>query len=117
MRADLDALMGDPLRDVPPNYLIHLPRYVQAIEIRLEKLSGRLLLDAQWQREVEQLNEMLSRYWASHPKDWQQQDAELVDIRWQIEEFRVLCFAQILKRGDKVSMKRISAALKDYRPS
>ena len=117
MRADLDALMGDPLRDVPPNHLIHLPRYVQAIEIRLEKLSGRLLLDAQWQREVEQLNEMLSRYWASHPKDWQQQDAELVDIRWQIEEFRVLCFAQILKRGDKVSMKRISAALKDYRPS
>jgi ATP-dependent helicase HrpA len=117
MRCHLAELMDDPLITVPPNRLIELPRYLNAIEIRLEKLSGRLLLDAQWQREVDQLVDELRRLWPSCPSGWRQQESELVDIRWQIEEFRVLCFAQILKRGDKVSMKRISTALKDYRAS
>jgi Domain of unknown function (DUF3418). len=88
---------------------------IQGIEIRLEKLSGRLLLDAQWTQEVGQLETALQRMWPSYPDDWERQDPALVELRWQIEEFRVLCFAQTLKSRDKVSFKRLEQALKDYR--
>jgi len=53
--------------------------------------------------------------WPSYPDDWERQDPALVELRWQIEEFRVLCFAQTLKSRDKVSFKRLEQALKDYR--
>jgi len=115
MRAHLEGLTDNPLADIPPHRLSDLPRFLHAMEIRLEKLSGRLMLDAQWQREVDQLYDELRRLWPDCPEGWRQQDTELVDIRWQIEEFAVLCFAQTLKRGEKVSMKRISGAIKEYR--
>lgn len=115
MRTHLSALMEAPLDRTPPLHLESLDRLVQGIEIRLEKLSGRLLLDAQWTQEVSQLETALQRMWPSYPDDWERQDRALVDLRWQIEEFRVLCFAQTLKSRDKVSFKRLEQALKDYR--
>ena len=115
MRTHLGALIEDVLKDTPPGRMIDLDRYVEAIDIRLEKLQSRLLLDAQWQKEVEQLEDQLKRFWPTLPKDWEKQDPILVDLRWQIEEFRVLCFAQTLKSREKVSFKRISTVLKDYR--
>ena len=115
MRAHLSALMDAPLERTPPHHLESLDRLIQGIEVRLEKLSGRLLLDAQWTQEVSQLETALQRMWPSYPDDWERQDPALVELRWQIEEFRVLCFAQTLKSRDKVSFKRLEQALKDYR--
>jgi ATP-dependent helicase HrpA len=115
MRTHLGTLMDAPLERTPPRSLESLDRFIQGIEIRLEKLSGRLLLDAQWTQEVHELEATLQRMWPSYPDDWERQDRALVDLRWQIEEFRVLCFAQTLKSKDKVSFKRLMQALRDYR--
>ena len=63
----------------------------------------------------EELESDLKILWPTYPNDWRYQDDQLVDLRWQIEEFRVLCFAQSLKTRDKVSYKRLSTALREYR--
>ena len=115
MKAHVAALCSDILGNTPPDRLIDLDRYLSAIEMRLEKLQSRLLLDAQWQREIDQIESGLKQLWPTYPTDWRAQDQKLVDLRWQIEEFRVLCFAQTLKTRDKVSFKRLSNALREYR--
>jgi ATP-dependent helicase HrpA len=115
MKGHLEHLCSDVLANTPADRLIDLDRYLQAIEMRLEKLQSRLLLDAQWQKEVDEIESGLKALWSTYPEDWQYQDPKLVDLRWQIEEFQVLCFAQSLKTRDKVSFKRLSTALRDYR--
>ena len=115
MKAHLAELCGDILGNTPPNRLIDLDRYLCALEMRLEKLQSRLLLDAQWQQEIDQVESGLKQLWPTYPNDWRAQDQKLVELRWQIEEFRVLCFAQTLKTRDKVSFKRLSNALREYR--
>ena len=115
MKSHIQVLCEAPLDSTPPDRLIDLDRYLQAVEQRLEKLQSRLLLDAQWQKEIEDLESSLTILWPNFPKDWRYQDLQLVDLRWQIEEFRVLCFAQSLKTRDKVSYKRLSNALREYR--
>ena len=117
MKSHIQALCEAPLYSTPPDRLIDLDRYLQAVEQRLEKLQSRLLLDAQWQKEIEDLESSLKILWPTYPNDWRYQDHQLVDLRWQIEEFRVLCFAQALKTRDKVSYKRLSTALREYRKS
>ena len=115
MKAHSEYLCSDVLANTPADRLIDLDRYLQAIEMRLEKLQSRLLLDAQWQTEVDEIESGLKALWSTYPQDWQYQDRKLVDLRWQIEEFHVLCFAQSLKTRDKVSFTRLSPALRDYR--
>lgn len=106
---------SDWLECTPPHQLTHLERYLAAIEVRLDKLGGRLALDAQWQREVMLLWEGLCQLWPNCPTQWHQVEPPLVQLRWQIEEFRVLCFAQALKTAEKVSFKRLSQQLQDFR--
>jgi ATP-dependent helicase HrpA len=115
MKAHMTELCGDILNQTPPERLIDLDRYLKALEIRLEKLQSRLLLDAQWQQEIHQIESELKQHWPTYPADWRTQDPPLVELRWQIEEFRVLCFAQTLKTRDKVSFKRLLNALREYR--
>jgi ATP-dependent helicase HrpA len=115
MKGHLEHLCSDVLANTPADRLIDLDRYLQGIEMRLEKLQSRLLLDAQWQKEVDEIESGLKALWSTYPHDWQYQDPKLVDLRWQIEEFQVLCFAQSLKTRDKVSFKRLATALRDYR--
>jgi ATP-dependent helicase HrpA len=115
MKAHLGRLCSDILANTPADRLIDLDRYLQAIEMRLEKLQSRLLLDAKWQKEVDEIESELKALWSTYPQNWQYQDRKLVDLRWQIEEFQVLCFAQSLKTRDKVSFKRLSTALREYR--
>ena len=115
MKAHMAELCGDILNQTPPDRLVDLDRYLKALEIRLEKLQSRLLLDSQWQQEIHQIESELKQLWPTYPSDWRAQDPQLVELRWQIEEFRVLCFAQTLKTRDKVSFKRLLNALREYR--
>jgi ATP-dependent helicase HrpA len=115
MKAHVAELCGDILANTPPDRLIDLDRYLCTLEMRLDKLQSRLLLDAQWQQEIDQIESGLKQLWPTYPTDWRAQDQKLVELRWQIEEFRVLCFAQTLKTRDKVSFKRLLNALREYR--
>ena len=115
MKAHMAELCGDILNQTPPDRLVDLDRYLKALEIRLEKLQSRLLLDSQWQQEIHQIESELKQLWPKYPADWRAQEEQLVELRWQIEEFRVLCFAQTLKTREKVSFKRLLNALREYR--
>jgi len=93
---------------VPWRWCQHLPRYLQAIEIRLEKapLNPRkdqlaiAELEKHWERHEKQYESAGEHHYALNPA-WQ-------DYRWMIEEFRVSLFAQSLKTLVPVSDKRLN---------
>ena len=97
--------------DMPIEQLKQVPRYLQAIEIRLQKTLENPKRD-------QQLDALVTPYW-----DWylQQYDAERPDpalqrIRWLIEEYRVSVFAQHLGTAQKVSDKKMQQLIDQYKP-
>nr|WP_223411466.1 ATP-dependent RNA helicase HrpA [Occultella gossypii] len=100
------------LRDTPPEHLVHLPRYLRAAVVRLEKAAENPNRDADraWT-----LGELHEAWWsttqaAAHDPV---RTARLAEIRWQLEELRVSYFAQQLGTPKTVSDKRIRKALAD----
>jgi ATP-dependent helicase HrpA len=99
----------------PANRLIHLPRYLKAMELRLNKLS------AQTARDLGSMNEMakLLAAWRQRRDRLTAQgrmsadagggniEPEMDDFRWRLEELRVSLFAQELKTPEPVSVKRL----------
>jgi ATP-dependent helicase HrpA len=78
--------------------LQHLPRYLKAIRLRLEKLPRNPARDQQLQGELVPL-------WQTY---WQHASAAtLEEFRWLLEELRVSLFAQELKTAAPVSVKRL----------
>lgn len=94
-------LMGTPV-----DWLGQLPRYLQAIERRLNRSSG---IPAFENRQVEEVQ----HYWQQCRERQQQLNAkqqisaELVEYRWLLEEYRVSLFAQTLGTRCPVSAKRL----------
>lgn len=86
--------------------LQHYPRYLKAIEIRLEKFRRNLAKERLWSEEI-------GRYWQQYQQRLDQhrkngvQDTELFAFRWMLEEYRVSLFAQQLGTQYPVSEKRI----------
>jgi ATP-dependent helicase HrpA len=89
-----------------PATLVHLPRYLKAMERRLEKLPGRPDRDAQSMRAMAPL---LTQWQARRRREEQGSGltAEMETFRWQLEELRVSLFAQELKTPEPVSIKRL----------
>jgi ATP-dependent helicase HrpA len=95
------------LTAIPFVWLRHLPRYLQAMLIRLRKLSGGGL--ARDRRLAAELIPHLARYQARlaelgvdaahHPR--------LTHYRWMLEEYRVSLFAQELRTVQPVSADRL----------
>jgi len=86
--------------------LRHIPRFLQAVLRRLEKLSGNLVGDRKHMLEVK-------RYWTRYKQmeeSWNQSD--VTTFRWMIEEYRVSLFAQELKTSHPISAKRLDAQMK-----
>ena len=102
------------IAETPYTQLVHLPRYLKAIVLRIDKLRANPGRDAQAQREWESL----ARPWqkllqgqkggAAYALD---EDARLQDFRWQLEELRVALFAQELKTPMPISAKRLEKVL------
>jgi len=107
MRAQLAQLIYPGfISQTPPEWLPHLPRYLRAITLRLQKLrhapdkdrqrSGDIVrLAALWRRQAER-NALAEKV-----------DPELLRFRWLLEELRVSQFAQELKTVAPVSVKRL----------
>ncbi len=90
--------------------LSQLPRYLAAIEKRLEKLPTNVQRDAQHMAAVQSLEDDYDDA-VSALLPGRRAGAELTQVRWMIEELRVSLFAVELGTAYSVSEKRIRAAL------
>ncbi|NML14337.1 ATP-dependent RNA helicase HrpA [Azohydromonas caseinilytica] len=91
----------------PWNALQHLPRYLKAIVMRLDKWRADPARDAQRLAELRPLEQRFLRRLAELKG---QHDARLDEYRWLLEELRVSFFAQELRTPQPVSVKRLDKA-------
>ncbi len=94
------------LQHTPYEQLMHFPRYLQAIEKRLEKIEHA------FPRDQQRLNELspLYRKWAEREESVRsagKYDSRIEQLRWALEELRVSLFAQELGTAYPVSLKRL----------
>lgn len=92
--------------------LVHLPRYLKAIEKRLEKLGPQVNRDNQLMLQVQELEDEFDAAVQSLPGGTPP-SRELLMVGWMIEELRVSFFAQDLGTVYTVSEKRIRKALRE----
>ena len=99
-------------RLVPRDFLLqttwtqlhHLPRYLKAMTLRLEKYRSDPARDAAKMAELKPLEQ---RYWRLLAERKGQKDVRLEEFRWLLEELRVSFFAQELRTPQPVSVKRL----------
>ena len=107
IQTQLQALIGKRfIADNNYAQLTHFPRYLKAINVRLEKLRADPARDAR-----------LTAEWAQAAAPWQRAqkdrhggkngDPKMNEFRWLLEELRVSLFAQELRTPMPVSAKRL----------
>ncbi len=94
------------LTTTPTAWFEHLPRYLQGIHQRLQKLSGGLPRDLTQLKQLEPFLKLWRERLAAN-QTRQIVDAELTQYRWMLEEFRISLFAQELGTSQPVSAKRL----------
>ncbi|MCA1778779.1 MAG: DUF3418 domain-containing protein [Xanthomonadaceae bacterium] len=105
--SQLDDLMyADFVSDISSERLAHYPRYLDAIDLRLDALELDPRRDVQRQAEVEPWWQFYLDQLSRHGR----YTVELDAYRWLIEEYRVQVFAQQLGTAVKVSKKRLQQA-------
>jgi len=90
----------------PWEHVQHLPRYLKALRLRMEKHPNNPERDGRNAQEVG----VLWQNWEAAVERQKKADKltqELLDFRWLIEELRVSLFAQELKTPFPVSIKRL----------
>jgi len=107
IEAQLKRLMGRQfVADTPFERLQHYPRYLKAVQVRLDKLKADPARDAR----------LLADYlplWTHYERRFLQLakqgtvDPQVEQFRWLLEELRVSLFAQELKTPVPVSVKRL----------
>ena len=95
------------VRDTPAQWLQEYPRYLKAIEQRLEKLPSQVQQDRVWTLELTGYLDKLSKRQTKHAQEGKYDEA-LTLYRWMLEEYRVSLFAQQLGTKIAVSDKRLS---------
>ncbi|HEX6321693.1 MAG TPA: DUF3418 domain-containing protein, partial [Burkholderiales bacterium] len=95
------------LARTPWERLQHLPRYLKAASLRLEKLRADPGRDARLAAEVAGLEQPYRRELQSKAR-MGSHSAELAQFGWLLEELRVSLFAQELKTPVPVSPKRLA---------
>ena len=95
------------LTGVGAGRLPDIARYIKGIEVRLAKLSDRVLQDSQLMVKVRALENDFDHY-----AEQMGMTPKIVDLNWQLEEFRIATFAQTVGTKEKVSEKKIRAALR-----
>jgi ATP-dependent helicase HrpA len=84
--------------------LAHLPRYLRAITLRLDKLRADPARDS---ARLAELRPQEQRYWRLVAERKGAVDERMEDYRWLLEELRVSFFAQELRTPQPVSVKRL----------
>ncbi|MCK5829552.1 MAG: ATP-dependent RNA helicase HrpA [Methylococcales bacterium] len=93
------------IRHLPHSQLKALPRYLKAIEYRLDKQKNE-------KQQMQELNRYWKRYWGEVEKKSQKEivEPENDKFRWDLEEFRISLFAQQIKTAYPISSKRLDKA-------
>ena len=94
------------VREVPAEWLSQYVRYLQAIELRLDKLPAQVQRDRVWSDELQQLTGQLQARMQKLQQEGRS-DERLLQWRWLLEEYRVSLFAQQLGTRFPVSAKRL----------
>src|SRR3970040_1475198 len=102
------------IADTPYERLQHVPRYLKAINLRIEKLRINPARDAQCMAQMQPLIQAWQKLrQAQHGRI----DTRVDEFGWLLQELRVSLFAQELKTPVIVSVKRLEkmlAALANY---
>jgi ATP-dependent helicase HrpA len=97
----------------PSHVFSHLPRYLKALIIRIEKYATRVDKDALLQKDIDRIHQLLDARLKPYTTKKMNPPQALKDFEWQIEELHVSLFAQDLKTAYPVSLKRLEKALDD----
>ncbi len=107
MRRELAELVSaDFLDQADARYLEQTPRYLQALQIRLRRLSHSPLKDRQKEEEIAPFIERLHQA-ASQTTYSPERERLLADYREMLQEFKISLFAQEMKTAFPVSIKRL----------
>ena len=90
--------------------LRHLPRYLEAVAVRVRRMQENPGRDRQLATEFDQARTAFEKAGGTVPIA-PEADARLVRVRWLLEELRVGLFAQELRTAETVSVKRVVKAL------
>ena len=112
VQAQLDGLLPPSFVQVVAfEHLSQVPRYLEAISVRLERLRNQPDQDARRMAEVAQLTQR----WQRRRRDLRGAgDPTLDAFRWMLEELRVSLFAQSLRTPYPVSVKRLARILEQH---
>jgi ATP-dependent helicase HrpA len=83
------------------------PRFVKALNLRVEKLSSNITKDKDFTASVKSYSDRLSALNIDRDLITIQLRKSIVSFRWSLEELRVSLFAQQLKTRYPVSLKRL----------
>lgn len=118
--AEVNAQLGlllppDFIESTPRPWLDYLPRYLKAVNRRIERLPPNVRRDAELSAKVRPFATALRAFMAEPVISGVR--PELEELRWMIEEFRVSLFAQELKTMVRVSEKRLEDQVRLVRES
>lgn len=95
------------LYDTPIYWLRQFPRYMKAIQQRLDKAPQQLQKDKLWTHELDELWQLWQNAVEREGAELVMGNPQKVEYRWMLEEYRVSIFAQNLKTVKPVSAKRL----------
>ena len=90
------------LSTITREHLTQYPRFIRALQIRLEKLPMQISKDRQWLDEIQMLKQRIDDQNLSR-----QLALKIKAYEWAIEEYRVSIFAQQLGTKMPISSKRL----------
>lgn len=100
------------ISQTPPVWLVHLPRYLKAMRLRLAKLQENPGRDKQRQAEIAPLWQACRQRLEAQYQGGETNPA-LETYRWMLEEYRASLFAQELGTAQPVSAKRLQSQWKE----
>jgi ATP-dependent helicase HrpA len=113
-RQDLDVLVPkDFLTKYSLDRLKHIPRYLEALCLRVERARINLLKDKAKAEQVFRFIQALKDLGEEVTADTSfEKKTEIEEFRWMVEEFKVSLFAPEIKTAHPVSAKRLLLKLK-----
>ena len=105
VRAQLEWLLHKRfIADTPYERLQHVPRYLKAINLRIEKLRSNPARDAQCMTQMQPLTQAWQKLRQAQQGN---SDPRVDEFAWLMQELRVSLFAQELRTPYPVSVKRL----------